>query len=74
MQGIKQGNTTVYTMTYDSIDTLLERQSYMKETLNNFLEKDNLEKGIDRELIETSISFTESKYLLNLKVGLKENK
>lgn len=56
-----QENQRRVSLTYDSMDTLMSREEYMKNTLQNYLDRN----GNQQEITNQYISTTENKYLLN---------
>ena len=56
-----QENQRRVSLTYDSMDTLMSREEYMKNTLQNYLDRN----GNQQEITDQYISTTENKYLLN---------
>lgn len=56
------------TITYDSMDELLDREEYMNKTLHNYLQREN-----KYEFYDNRIEVTNSKYKLVLEIKLKDD-
>lgn len=61
---LKRGERII-TISYDDMDTLLKREKHITNTVQNVADKRN------SEIIESWISITEDKVLLNFKTGYK---